>query len=82
VKRKFVLPALISEPPIKTAVSRLMPSTHVPLSDFKSFNKIANTPISGTFSNMPDGSTITVGNNTYLVSYEGGTGNDLTLTVQ
>jgi len=27
-------------------------------------------------------STLTVGSNTYLVSYTGGTGNDLTLTVQ
>ena len=35
----------------------------------------------GTFSNLPDGSTITVGNNTFQASYEGGDGNDLTLTV-
>ena len=49
-----------------------------------SFTVISNTsatPISGTFSNLPDGSTITMGSNTYLVSYEGGDGNDLTLTV-
>jgi len=45
-------------------------------------NNKAGVPISGTFSNLADGSTLTVGSNTYLVSYEGGTGNDLTLTVQ
>jgi autotransporter-associated beta strand protein len=37
----------------------------------------------GTFGNLPDGSTFTVGNNTFQASYEGGTnGRDLTLTVQ
>src|SRR5260370_11706317 len=39
------------------------------------------TPIAGTFSNLADGSTITIGNNTFQASYEGGDGNDLTLTV-
>jgi len=38
-------------------------------------------PISGTFSNLADGFTVTVGNNTYQANYEGGDGNDLTLTV-
>jgi len=41
----------------------------------------ATTPISGTFTNLPDGGTITVGNNTFQANYEGGDGNDLTLTV-
>jgi autotransporter-associated beta strand protein len=48
------------------------------------FTAIDNTsaiPITGTFANLPDGSTFTVGNNTFQVSYEGGDGNDLTLTV-
>ncbi len=31
--------------------------------------------------NLPDGGSITVGNNTFQASYEGGDGNDLTLTV-
>jgi autotransporter-associated beta strand protein len=39
------------------------------------------TPIAGTFSNLPDGSTFTSNGNTYQVNYEGGDGNDLTLTV-
>jgi autotransporter-associated beta strand protein len=41
----------------------------------------AATPIAGTFSNLADGSTLTVGSNTFQVSYQGGDGNDLTLTV-
>ena len=49
---------------------------------FTIINNASAIPISGTFSNLADGSTLTVGTNTYLVSYEGGTGNDLTLTVQ
>jgi autotransporter-associated beta strand protein len=49
---------------------------------FTVINNTAATPIAGTFSNLADGSTFTVGSNTYKVSYEGGTGNDLTLTVQ
>jgi autotransporter-associated beta strand protein len=38
-------------------------------------------PIAGTFANLPDGSTFTTHGNTFQVSYEGGDGNDLTLTV-
>jgi hypothetical protein len=38
-------------------------------------------PIIGTFMNLPDGGTITAGNNTFQANYEGGDGNDLTLTV-
>jgi autotransporter-associated beta strand protein len=42
----------------------------------------STTPISGTFVNLPDGGTITIGVNTFQANYEGGDGNDLTLTVQ
>lgn len=55
------------------------------LSPGTTFTIISNTsatPIAGVFSNLPDSSSVTVGSNTYLISYEGGTGNDLTLTVQ
>jgi autotransporter-associated beta strand protein len=38
-------------------------------------------PITGTFSNLPDGGTIRVGINIFKANYEGGDGNDLTLTV-
>jgi len=40
-----------------------------------------STPIAGTFGNLPDGGTITVGSNTFQANYEGGDGNDLTLTI-
>jgi autotransporter-associated beta strand protein len=39
------------------------------------------TPISGTFANLPEGAIFRAGPNTFQVSYEGGDGNDLTLTV-
>jgi hypothetical protein len=42
----------------------------------------AATPIGGTFSGLPDNSLVTVASNIYQVSYEGGDGNNLTLTVQ
>jgi fibronectin-binding autotransporter adhesin len=44
-------------------------------------NNIAATPIAGTFGNLPDGSTFITHGNTFQVNYEGGDGNDLTLTV-
>jgi fibronectin-binding autotransporter adhesin len=42
----------------------------------------AATPIAGTFDNLPDGAIVTVNGNNLQASYEGGDGNDLTLTVQ
>ena len=48
---------------------------------FVVINNSAATPISGTFSNLADGSTITIGSNTFQANYEGGDGNDLALTV-
>ena len=41
----------------------------------------AATPIAGTFANLPDGAILTVNGNNFQASYEGGDGNDLTLTV-
>ena len=55
-----------------------------PLNVGKVFTVISNTstsPISGTFANLADGSTLTFGKTKYMVNYEGGDGNDLTLTV-
>ena len=48
---------------------------------FTVINNTAATPIVGTFSNLADGATMTIGSNTYQANYEGGDGNDLTLTV-
>ncbi len=38
-------------------------------------------PISGTFSNLPNGGIVTISGNNFQATYEGGDGNDLTLTV-
>jgi hypothetical protein len=48
---------------------------------FTAIDNTAATPIAGTFANVPDGSVITIGNNTFQANYEGGNGNNLTLTV-
>lgn len=57
------------------------PTTLAPGTVFTLINNTAATPIAGTFSNLADGATITIGSNSFQVSYEGGDGNDLTLTV-
>jgi autotransporter-associated beta strand protein len=48
---------------------------------FTAIDNRAARPIAGTFANIADGATVTVGSNTFQASYEGGDGNDLTLTV-
>lgn len=48
---------------------------------FTVIDNTAATPIGGTFANLADGSTITVGSNTFQADYQGGDGNNLTLTV-
>jgi hypothetical protein len=48
------------------------------------FTLISNTsanPISGTFSNLSDGAIVTISGNNFQADYQGGDGNDLTLTV-
>jgi autotransporter-associated beta strand protein len=48
---------------------------------FTAISNTSATPISGSFANLSDGGTIKIGNNTFQANYEGGDGNDLTLTV-
>ncbi|MDQ3257082.1 MAG: autotransporter-associated beta strand repeat-containing protein [Acidobacteriota bacterium] len=48
---------------------------------FTIINNTSASPIGGTFGNLPDGSTFTVNGNTFKADYQGGDGNDLTLTV-
>jgi len=48
---------------------------------FTAISNSSSNAITGTFANLPDGSTFTTGRNNYRVSYEGSDGNDLTLTV-
>ena len=43
-------------------------------------NNTATTPIAGTFTNLPEGAQV-FGRRAFQVSYKGGDGNDLTLTV-
>ncbi|MDO7846263.1 alginate lyase family protein [Hymenobacter sp. M29] len=38
-------------------------------------------PVAGTFLNLPEGSPVTVGTTTFTLSYVGGTGNDVTLSI-
>jgi autotransporter-associated beta strand protein len=49
---------------------------------FTLISNTATTAISGTFANLSEGLIFSIGPNTYRVSYHGGDGNDLTLTVQ
>ncbi len=55
---------------------------HLPLGAvFVVIENTSGTPIAGTFTNLTDGSAFTANGNTFRASYEGGDGNDLTLTV-
>ena len=69
---------------INSATFSYVDNGTAPLSSGTTFTAIGNTaatPISGRFSNLPDGGLITIGPNTFQANYEGGDGNDLTLTV-
>jgi autotransporter-associated beta strand protein len=48
---------------------------------FTAIDNTASTPIAGTFANLPDGATFTIDNITFQADYQGGDGNDFTLTV-
>lgn len=50
--------------------------------EFTAIDNTSATPIAGAFDNLADGATVTIANNTFQANYEGGDGNDLTLTVQ
>ncbi len=49
--------------------------------DFAVINNTSASQIAGTFGNLADGATFTSNGNKFKARYEGGTGNDLTLTV-
>lgn len=69
---------------INDATLNLSGETEGSLKSGLTLTLISNTsanPISGIFSNLPDGGIITINGNNFLASYEGGDGNDLTLTV-
>jgi autotransporter-associated beta strand protein len=56
-------------------------NTLTPGTVFTAISNTSSDPIAGTFANLPDDSTFTVGNNTYQADYEGGDGNDFMVTV-
>jgi autotransporter-associated beta strand protein len=64
------------------AFTDLANGTLAPGTVFTIISNTSDTPIAGKFSNLADGSTFTSNGNTYRVNYQGGDGNDLTLTVQ
>ncbi len=51
------------------------------VSSFTLLNNTAGSSVAGTFLGLAQGATITVGSNTFTISYLGGTGNDVILTV-
>lgn len=63
------------------AFSDIGSGTLSPGTVFTIISNTAATPIAGVFINLADGTTFTSKGNTYRVNYEGGDGNDLTLTV-
>ena len=48
---------------------------------FEIVNNTGNNPVTGTFSGLAEGSTFTAGGATFRITYRGGNGNDVTLTV-
>ena len=50
-------------------------------SSFTILNNTSGSSVSGTFFGLAEGASLTVGGNNFTVSYLGGTGNDITLTV-
>ncbi|MFA6287437.1 MAG: autotransporter-associated beta strand repeat-containing protein [Opitutaceae bacterium] len=50
-------------------------------STFTLLNNTSGTGVIGTFLNLAQGSTINLGSNAFVISYTGGTGNDVTLTL-
>jgi fibronectin-binding autotransporter adhesin len=48
---------------------------------FEIIDNSGNSPVTGTFSGLPEGATFTSSGYTFQVSYKGGDGNDVTLTV-
>jgi len=66
------------------ATINLSGTTQGPLTQGTMLTVIKNTaatPIAGTFSNLPDGGIVNVNGNNLQADYQGGDGNDLTLTV-
>lgn len=48
---------------------------------FEIINNLGTDPVSGTFTNLPEGATLSSSGTTFQITYKGGTGNDIVLTV-
>jgi hypothetical protein len=69
---------------INNATIAISGTTQNPLTIGTVLTVISNTsanPISGTFSNLADGAVVTINGSNLQADYQGGDGNDLTLTV-
>jgi hypothetical protein len=49
--------------------------------EFPIIDNLSNMPVSGTFRGLPEGSVISVGDDQFQITYQGGDGNDVVLTV-
>ena len=63
------------------SLSEIGSGTWTGASTFTLVNNTDLTSISGTFASQPEGSTISLGGNIFTISYLGGSGNDITLSV-
>ncbi|QVL30576.1 FG-GAP repeat protein [Telmatocola sphagniphila] len=54
--------------------------TPAPGDTFTIIKNLSNNPIVGTFNNLPEGSTFKTAQGTFRISYQGGSGHDVTLT--
>ena len=64
----------------RAALGRLPAASSLRAAVLTIINNTATTPIAGTFTNLPEGAQV-FGRRAFQVSYKGGDGNDLTLTV-
>ncbi|MFA6287320.1 MAG: autotransporter-associated beta strand repeat-containing protein [Opitutaceae bacterium] len=63
------------------SLSELVSGTWAGASTFTLVDNTSLTSVSGTFAGYVEGATVTVGSNNFTISYLGGTGNDITLSV-
>jgi autotransporter-associated beta strand protein len=71
-------PVLIDSATLK--VSRLNGYAYTPGAVYTIISNRTTAPIRGTFAGLPEGATLTVGGDTFRISYSGGSGYDVTLT--
>jgi hypothetical protein len=78
---EVVTRGIIINPGAQILVNAVGTTTVPPGNVFTAISNTSANPITGTFSNLPDGAIVNVNGNKLQASYAGGDGNDLTLTV-